>query len=569
MDNKFLKISLKSIILFIPYFTLFFCLSLSISAKDTLLVDVLNLKNPIRQLVKDANGKIYIQTYEGVFVLNDRGFEKSSFKLSNFERIGVKNGMLTKLNHYKPGYESFSGSHSWYNYLPSNGTNRFCQMVVDYNGNYWVANGSKFLYCFKIIKSFNKSLPNVSIRGITKVNQDLIVLSHSGLFLNREKIGNEHLGSSTNVITHNNKVYFASSSSAIYSFDVNAKKYTKIIDEKKNKPLGEISSLFQKANILYLGTYKGLFSIDNNQITNEIEGIGIQNIGFVKNKLSVCTNKGIYQQINGKFQRNNLFPTDIVFNDLKEMDNKLFAASSAGIWYLDKNSKKAINLLQNTLFEQLECFSIEFDHLDYIWVGTSKGLLRINYLQQNIELYLDGVEFNKRSSYYNKDKLYFGSISGLYEFSPSDFLVEDKILVIDEKLNYSNMDILLFGIVVFTSCILMMYLYFKNQIEKIKKFQITNNTESIPFTDTDDSLLFKENEDSSLFNDQVGIPQFTMENIEVFILKNIDSINAESLREASGLSKYIFYKNFSRYYDISPKQLIENLRKVHLSKKKN
>jgi hypothetical protein len=560
----------KFIILFIHYFTIFFCLSLSISAQDTILVDVLNFRNPIRQLVKDADGKIYIQTYEGVYVLNDKGFEKSSFKLSNFERIGVKNGMLTKLNHYKPGYESFSGSQSWHNYLSTNGTKGFCQVVVDFKGNYWVINGSKFLHCFNIIKSFNKSLPNVSIRGITKFNRDLIVLSHSGLFLNREKIEIEHLGSSTNVITHNNKVYFASSSSAVYSFDVNAKNCTKIIDEKKNEPLGEISSLLQKDNTLYLGTYKGLFSIDNNdQITNEIEGIGIQNIGFVQNKLSVCTNEGIYHQMNGSFQRNNLFPTELIFNDLKEKDNKLFAASSAGIWYLDKNSKKAINLLQNTLFEQLECFSIEFDQLDHIWVGTSKGLLRINYLQQNIELYLDGVEFNKRSSYYNKDKLYFGSISGLYEFSPSDFLVEDKILVKVEKLNYSNMEILLFGIIVFTFCILMMYLYFKSQIDKIKKFQITNNTESIPFIETDDTLLFKEYEDSLFLNDQLVEPQFSMENIEVFILKNIESITAESLREASGYSKYIFYKNFSRYYDISPKQLIENLRKVHLSKKKN
>jgi ligand-binding sensor domain-containing protein len=244
MDDTFLKIRLKSIILFSHYFTIFFCLSLSISAQDTILLDVLNFRNPIRQLVKDANGKIYIQTYEGVYVLNDRGFEKSSFKLSNFERIGVKNGKLTILNHYAPGFKSFEGSHAWYNYLPSNGTNRFCQMVVDYNGNYWVANGSKFLYCFNIIKSFNKSLPNVSIRGITKFNQDLIVLSHSGLFLNREKIEIEHLGSSTNVITNNNKVYFASSSSAVYSFDVNAKNCTKIIDEKKNEHLGEISSLW-------------------------------------------------------------------------------------------------------------------------------------------------------------------------------------------------------------------------------------------------------------------------------------------------------------------------------------
>lgn len=549
------------------FFILF--LSDTVYTQDTLLVDVLNARNPIRQLVKDANGNIYIQTYEGVFVLKNNGFEKISSKVSNFERIGIKNGMLTTLNHYKPGYQSFSGNLIWTNYLATNGSKGFCQVATDYKGNYWVCNGSKFLYCFNIIKRFNKSLPNVSIRGITKVNQDLIVLSHSGLFINRGRIENEFLGSSTNVITHNNKIYFASSASAIYSFDLITKNLNKIIDEKKIEYLGEISSLFQKDNILYLGTYKGLFSKDNNdQITHEIEGIGIQNIGFVQNNLIVCTNKGVYHQMNGKFQRNNFFPTNLVFNDLKEKDNKIFAASSAGIWYLDKDRKKAINFLNNTSFKNIEAFSIEFDHLDHIWVGTSKGLLRINYLQHKVELYLDGVEFNKRSSYFKKDKLYFGSISGLYELSPSDFLVDDKILITDEVKNYSNMEILLFGIIVFTFCILMMYLYFKNQVDKIKKIQVKHSKESIHFVETHDTLLHKDNEDSSLFNDQLGIPQFTMENIEVFILRNIDSINAESLREASGLSKYIFYKNFSRYYDISPKQLIENLRKVHFSKKK-
>ena len=64
-------------------------------------------------------------------------------------------------------------------------------------------------------------------------------------------------------------------------------------------------------------------------------------------------------------------------------------------------------------------------------------------------------------------------------------------------------------------------------------------------------------------------PPFTMENIELYILSNINTITAESLREDSGMPKNQFYKTFSRFYDITPKQLIETIRREQLSRKKN
>jgi len=64
-------------------------------AQDTLLYNIINFKNPIRSLAKDAKGLIYIQTSEGVFVLSKEKFEKSAFPVSNFDRIIVHKGELT------------------------------------------------------------------------------------------------------------------------------------------------------------------------------------------------------------------------------------------------------------------------------------------------------------------------------------------------------------------------------------------------------------------------------------------------------------------------------------------
>lgn len=541
-------------------------------AQDTILVEVLNFKHPIRQIVKDMDGKIYIQTFVGVFVLNDKGFEKLSFRISKFDRIVIDKGNLTTFNTLESknlNYKSFGTYHSWDNYLPKNGTNKFCQSVIDLNGIYWVANGSKFLYGLNIIKNFTKTLPNVSTRGILDFESNLVVASHFGIFLNGNKIVKEILSSSSNIIKHRDQIYFASSNAEIFALNTKSKKVSKVQYAKKEINTGEISSLYVNDKFLFLGAFNGLFSIDSNgNIKKEIKDIGVQNITYFQNKLNICTNEGIFHHVEGKFQRNESFKSDLVYNDIKEKNNKIFAASSSGLWILDAKHKKAINLLKNTPYEFLECYTVEMDDLDYLWVGTLNGLLRINYVNQNIEVYLDGIEFNKRSSYYNNGKLYFGSTSGLYSFTPADFISNERVQNAEIEMSYSYKTGLIIAIMIFMLGFLLMYLYFKSQINHIKSEQASSK--SIPIQSIEINKFHPNIRENQIENSHIRVnkPMFTMDNIEAFILKNIETITAESLRESSGMSKYIFYKNFSQHYDISVKQLIENLRQDHQKWKK-
>lgn len=266
-------------------------------------------------------------------------------------------------------------------------------------------------------------------------------------------------------------------------------------------------------------------------------------MSFFKNKINVCSDKGIFHYLNGKFQKNNLFPAHLLFNDIKEKNNKIFAASSSGVWLLDNKNKKAINLLENTSYENMECFSIEMDDFNHIWVGTSKGLLRINYMNQDVEVYLDDVEFNKRSSLFNKGKLYFGSTSGLYSFNPTDFLLNEHILDLQKDTLFSNMEFLGIGSLIIFLAIIIYVGFKKYLVEKMPNLPIQ-------------PILVE------------GEPLFDMDNIELFILKNIDNITAESLRESSGMSKHTFYKNFSQKYDITVKKLIDTIRQDHQKWKK-
>jgi AraC-like DNA-binding protein len=181
-----------------------------------------------------------------------------------------------------------------------------------------------------------------------------------------------------------------------------------------------------------------------------------------------------------------------------------------------------------------------------LWISTSRGIVRYNTNNASIDVYLPEIEFNKRSSHKNKSKIYFGSTEGLFEFDALDFPV-DEIFIKENKeinasyyLNYVLIFILVIGL-------LILGWFFLRTRYKL------NNRINQPLEDLNSSRE----------------ATFNMENIEVYILNNIKTITAESLREDSGMSKNVFYKVFNQYYDITPKQLIESIRRDHQRRKKS
>ena len=174
----------------------------------------------------------------------------------------------------------------------------------------------------------------------------------------------------------------------------------------------------------------------------------------------------------------------------------------------------------------------------------------VKYDLKNIEIdvYLSDFEFNKRSSFKTESNFYFGTTEGLFSFDSKDFSMEEFSFQPKEGLNEPiNGWLLTFIILAIFSSLLSIYLFVKTK-RKVKNIAPLFNNENEPVDNK---------------------PPFTMENIEVYILNNMNTITAESLREDSGMSKNLFYKAFSQYYDITPKQLIETIRRDHLRRKKN
>ena len=522
-------------------------------AQDTLLKNIINFNNPIRSIAKDKDGIIYVQTLDGVFYLEGNKYKKSDFSIANFDRILSFNGKLSSRKFLEKNNKDIIASNvncNWNYLLPnSTGTINFCLVEVDRFGEIWVSNGSKFLFNFKINSLFKRTIPNVSIRGIESFGNKLFVLSYSGFFINEKKSFEELFYSNSNIFQKDNHLFFASIDQ-VFKFDLKMNNFTILFDRIKTKKIGEISSVLLFDDKLYVGGFYGLFTMDLNgnlakevSIPNEVE-----NIKILDSKLFVCTSNGIYYLEKGKFKKYPKFPSQLVYYDIVERFNILYAASNKGIWMSNLNNPNAVNLMKNSTYENYECFSIEWDDFYHLWFGTSKGLVKYNLNNDEFNVYLTDFEFNKRSSLKIDSKFYFGTTEGLFSFDSKDFPIEEFSYKPKKELNERVIGWLFFFIllIIFGS-LLTIYLILKT------KRKINNNPPGFKI----------ENEPVD------NKPPFTMENIELYILSNINSITAESLREDSGMSKNLFYKAFSQYYDITPKQLIETIRRDHLRRKKN
>lgn len=520
-------------------------------AQDTLLYNIINFKNPIRSLAKDAKGLIYIQTSEGVFVLLKEKFEKSAFTVSNFDRIIVHKGELTSrkaLEKQNIKHRSLNQNCDWQHLLPSSGSVNFCQVENDPSGLIWVSNGSKFLYCFKINNLFKRSIPNISIRGIEFYKDRLFVLTYSGLFVNGTKWLDKSSFGSSNILLDGHHLLFASTTQ-IFNLDLSTEKFNLELLKINTEMIGEISSLLNAEGILYIGGFHGLYAKNGNgELVKESIKNEVHHLIMLHDKLYVCTAKGIYHLEKGKFIIHKAFPSQLVYNDIEERYGRFYAASSAGVWVFDGESSKAYNLFKNTPYENQECFAIEWDDYNQLWVSTAKGLIKFNLNDNNMDIYLSDIEFNKRSSFKRESNFYFGSTEGLFTFDAKDFSSEElSFQPKEEKKDSFDKGFIFLLMLSLLSAMLSVYFYLKTK--RRIKYSLTDQ--------------IKENSEAT------GQPLYTMESIEAYILKHIKTITAESLREDSGLSKNLFYKSFSQHYDITPKQLIETIRRDHLRRKKN
>jgi hypothetical protein len=94
-ETKFCKIAMNVRIILTG---LFLNLFLRLSASDTLLVGIKDFGTPIRSMVQNDKGEIFIQLVDKVFEFKNEKLEETSIKISADDEIFLQNGKFTSMN---------------------------------------------------------------------------------------------------------------------------------------------------------------------------------------------------------------------------------------------------------------------------------------------------------------------------------------------------------------------------------------------------------------------------------------------------------------------------------------
>lgn len=521
-----------------------------LKGNDTLLLKIIDTGKPIKTLLKGHNGEILVQVFNQLYKVENNSLVKTNLleinsndiiinykgEITSVKRLAEKGIIYRKINYqYK----------HWIKFLAGVGTENFIEIVEDDKKNYWVTNGSRYLYCFKIDTRFNRYLKQISTRGILKIKEDIYVGSYSGIYKNGIRIFPEIDYVNSNLILHDDMIFFTSIHE-VYSYNLFTNKLSKIYEDKKN----EFSSIIYLNNKLWIGAINGLFSLNSkNEIKNEDFNDLVNNLKVYNNKLFICAQSGIFERKNNKISKLTKFDKNIECNDVIYENGIYYIATTKGLYYFDPLNNVKKNIFEKTKAKDYEFFSIETDDFYNLWVSSIIGLFKYNLINFKTDIYYDDIEFNKRSSLNYDNQLYFGSTDGYLKFSPDKFFATD--LISTENQN-AKMDtkIIYFNIAIIFVIFLGVIAYYRFKIKKI----IERNKNTLDLNVTEESKNVKNN--------------FSMNNIEKYILENLDNITVEKLREDSGLSKNVFYRLFAQQYDITPKQLIDKIKEESIRKKK-
>ena len=533
-------------------FNLFFHLS----ATDTLLVGIKDLGTPIRSMVKNEEGEIFIQLGDQVFKIVNENLEKTNIKISADDEIFFQDGKFTSINTLNRLKEKiqYAENHSfkWNKFLAKTGTENYGIYYKDKQNHYWVSNGTNFLYKFIVTDFFERNLKQMSIRGILKDGNDLYVNSYSGFFKNGEKIGPDFLGGGSNIFKKGGKLYFAAIRE-LYTFEIKSNKFEIIFEDTFSKSIGEISCVFFFEEKWWIGGSNGLFYFaDNKKLEATPINEMVNNFRIIEDKLYVLGFESIFTIKNGKYKNIENLPSNIECNDIAKVNDLFFLATSRGLLKYDTQNKRLINCFQNTVHENKEIFSLELDEFNFLWIGTKLGLVRFNVSTESFDIFMKDFEFNKRSSFKNENKFYFGTTDGYVTFSPMTFFSSDltgqNSLIEENQINiYKFLLILSAGIILF------LVIYMNRKLKKQDRIDIPMDKYTEPFIE------------EKLY---VGVGKYNMIKIEQYIIENIDTINVDKLREDSGLTKNVFYKIFNQHYEIAPKRLIEILKEERINSRK-
>jgi AraC-like DNA-binding protein len=497
------------------------------SASDTTLIDFIHLDQSIVTITSDSTGKVWmtgglgLQYWDGEkFVVEDPDYRGYIINV---------NGKIIDVDDY-PYVKEDNGYYPWYlfshwkKHLPL--IHNWVSAAEDAEGYFWVAQGSN-IYIFKVEDRFEKLMQGYSIRGIYSYEGDIFTNSYSGFYKNSQPIEGSQSFAQGRITKFNDKtIITAWDGLSFYDLQYNRliPWYLNFNDTLADWHVG--LDIYLARNIddtTWICTNQGIGIIENDSIKLIGANISVEDFAFENGRFLLATNDGVWERIGNKTIQLSL--KGIECKQILYNEGLFYFCSQNGIYIYDGDHFDGID--ERHGLSDDETSSAILDDYGFLWVSTFSGLNRIDLQSRFISKYLTNTEFNKRSFHKSGDKLYFGSISGLYSFNSSEFL-GDKIIKSETLIGkYENFYLIIIGFVSLT--------FFFLKVKSKKQF--TQQKEEMNKLKRKNFIL--------------TFQEFVMHH------DNIAGISVGHMAEYFGMSERTLYR-LCHGYDIKPGELLKN-----------
>ncbi|MCT4589152.1 MAG: response regulator [Carboxylicivirga sp.] len=405
------------------------------------------VNNIIRDIIEDSKGNIWVGTFLGLSIINGESFQISNYQQADSNPKSLSHNSIYCLlkdyqgtiwigtyfggvSYYNPDYHIYQqypvakNSKSGVNY------HVIGNILEDKAKNLWIATeGGGLDYFNKASQTFEHYLHQEGKNGLSSNNVKSLLLADKQHLL----IGT-HLG-------------------GLNVFNIQTKKFTSYLHDKNDSnsiPSDIITSIIPYEDYFLLGTHKGVIKFDfkkrtfspfisdvetSNTIGDVIfclfeDSFGLLWIGTERNGLFAYNPKTKDIKRYSDDGSDSSFTSNSVYCIFEDHQFRLWIGTmGGGLNQYIRNENRFINYSQAK--KQLPSdfiYGIEESRFGYLWISTSKGLVRYDVDNQHFYTYEHNNgfplhELNEGALYLsNSGEVFVGGINGLVSFNEEDLL---------------------------------------------------------------------------------------------------------------------------------------------------
>ena len=192
-------------------------------------------------------------------------------------------------------------------------------------------------------------------------------------------------------------------------------------------------------NTLWIATPQGVYYYQNNSMTF-LQGISSFTSAILplgKDSVLVGTQDGLKLVVNKKLDtrfKPGVLPELSVMCMLRYQDKILLGTDDGGLYVWDRQNGLVKNYTVKDGFNANTIYSLTADDKGGVWVGTGRGINRLTFKPRSMACIISQagiskdlmVETNQNASFYDADKVFFGTVKGLAVLNTNDGVIREN-----------------------------------------------------------------------------------------------------------------------------------------------